>query len=220
MSRSIRIVPNIAFKSSTRLRRMTSFNANATVSVLDLKPTAVRASSTSPSGKSNVVRIQITISHMPDSCQWLLIRSRSIRSSTSEPCAILRARVKLPRFLDDVTYAAMRAVLASLFFAHGLQKVFGLLGGHQFPLTSQLGIAGLVETVLGPFIGLGLVTSVAALIASGEMAFAYFIGHYPKGPIPAVNGGDLAVALCFAFLYISVRGGGAWSVDAMLGRKH
>jgi putative oxidoreductase len=127
--------------------------------------------------------------------------------------------MKLPRVFDDATYAAMRAVLAFLFCAHGLQKVFGIWGGHAFPLTSQLGIAGLLETLLGPLIGLGLFTSPAAFVASGEMAFAFYIGHYPKGLLPAINGGDLAAALCFAFLYISVRGGGAWSLDALVRGK-
>jgi putative oxidoreductase len=71
----------------------------------------------------------------------------------------------------------------------------------------------------GPLIGLGWFTSWAAFAASGQMAFAYFIGHYPRGPLPANNGGDIAVALCFAFLYIAVRGGGGLSVDAFIRKR-
>ncbi|MBI3492547.1 MAG: DoxX family protein [Acidobacteria bacterium] len=126
--------------------------------------------------------------------------------------------MKFLRSFDEASYTAMRVMLAFLYTCHGLQKVFGLMGGHAFPLTSQLGVAGLLETILGLLIGGGALTSWAAFVASGEMAFAYFIGHSPHGFWPAANGGDIAVALCFAFLYIAARGGGAYSVDALLSR--
>jgi putative oxidoreductase len=116
--------------------------------------------------------------------------------------------------LGGVLYAAMRIVLALIYMAHGLQKVFGILGGHALPLASMLGIAGILETVLGALIGVGLFTSLAAFIASGEMAFAYFIAHAPRARLPIQNGGELAVVLCFAFLYIASQGGGRLSADA------
>jgi putative oxidoreductase len=65
----------------------------------------------------------------------------------------------------------------------------------------------------GVLIAIGLLTSLAAFIASGEMAAAYFIAHAPKGPNPLANGGELAVLYCFLFLYVAARGGGRWSVD-------
>ena len=116
--------------------------------------------------------------------------------------------------LGGVLYAAMRIVLALIYMAHGLQKVFGILGGHAVPLASMLGIAGILETVLGALIGVGLFTPLAAFIASGEMAFAYFIAHAPRARLPIQNGGELAVVLCFAFLYIASQGGGRLSADA------
>ena len=127
--------------------------------------------------------------------------------------------MKFLKPFDELIYAAMRIVLALLYATHGLQKAFGVLGGHAFPVTTQLGVAGWIESILGPLIGLGWYTSWAAFVASGEMAFGYFIGHYPRGPLPANNGGDIAVALCFAFLYVAVRVGGALSVDAIIRKR-
>ena len=51
------------------------------------------------------------------------------------------------------------------------------------------------------------------------MAFAYFIGHFPKGFIPLLNAGNLAIMLCFACLYLACAGGGPWSLDAMMRKK-
>jgi putative oxidoreductase len=66
---------------------------------------------------------------------------------------------------------------------------------------------------------IGLFTSWAAFISSGEMAAAYFMAHAKGGFLPIVNKGELAVVYCFLFLYIAARGAGPYSVDAMLRRK-
>jgi len=58
-----------------------------------------------------------------------------------------------------------------------------------------------------------LFTRLAALVMSGEMAFAYFMGHAPKSFYPMVNGGSLAILYCFVFLYLVFAGGGPWSID-------
>jgi putative oxidoreductase len=83
--------------------------------------------------------------------------------------------------------------------------------------------AGWIELILGALLLVGLFTRIVAFILSGEMAFAYFLGHMFKTgePVfhPLNNGGSLAVALCFACLFISTAGGGPYSVDAMMGRK-
>jgi putative oxidoreductase len=113
-------------------------------------------------------------------------------------------------------YAIMRIVVGLLFFCHGLQKVFGLFGGVNgaaAPLLSMLGIAGLVELITGVLIAIGFATGTAAFVASGEMAFAYFMGHIPAGFWPIQNGGELAVFYCFVFLYMATQGSGQWSVD-------
>ncbi len=81
--------------------------------------------------------------------------------------------------------------------------------------------AGLIEFVLGILITIGFFTRIAAFIASGEMAFAYFYQHWPplKGGgttsfWPIENGGELAIMFCFAFLLIATTGAGTLSADA------
>ena len=113
-------------------------------------------------------------------------------------------------------YAAMRIVVGLLFFCHGLQKVFGLFGGVNgapAPLFSLFGIAGLIELIVGALITIGFATVIAAFVASGQMAGAYFTAHLPLGFWPIQNGGEEAVFYCFVFLYVATRGSGIWSID-------
>ncbi|HWH79435.1 MAG TPA: DoxX family protein [Candidatus Binatus sp.] len=113
-------------------------------------------------------------------------------------------------------YAVMRIVIGLLLFCHGLQKVFGLFGGVNdaaAPTLSLLWNAGVIELITGTFLVIGFATVAAAFFASGEMAVAYFVGHFPNGFWPIQNGGEIAVCYCFVFLYMATRGGGKWSVD-------
>lgn len=121
--------------------------------------------------------------------------------------------------VQAATYAALRIVAGFLFLCHGLQKVFGLLGGRQVELMSRLGAAGLIELIGGALIAIGAWTSPVAFLASGEMAFAYFLGHYPRGGWPIQNGGEPSVLYCFLFLYMATRGSGAVSVDRLLRKR-
>ena len=113
----------------------------------------------------------------------------------------------------------MRIVVGLLFFCHGLQKALGSFGGINgapAPVFSLLGIAGWLELVLGLMIILGIFTSAATFLASGEMALAYFIGHFPQGFWPILDEGEAAVLNCFVFLYIATHGSGIWSIDSVL----
>jgi putative oxidoreductase len=110
-------------------------------------------------------------------------------------------------------YALLRIVAGLLFVCHGGQKIFGWFGGQPVPLGSLFGLAGIIEIALGTLITIGLFTSIAAFIASGEMAVAYFIGHFPKSFWPLENAGEPAVLFCFIFLYMATQGSGIWSVD-------
>src|SRR5262249_54731873 len=116
-------------------------------------------------------------------------------------------------------YALMRLMLGLLYASHGAQKLFGVLGGHQVPLVSQMGLAGIIEFFCGLMIAFGVATRVVAFIASGEMAWAYFQVHAPTSFWPIVNRGELALAFCFSFLYIASMGSGPYSLDRLLGRK-
>lgn len=128
------------------------------------------------------------------------------------------------RGLEAWARSILRLVAGFTFCAHGFQKVFGLLGGlgghgARVHLDSLLGLAGGLELVGGVLILLGLFTSPAAFILSGEMAFAYFRAHSPRGFLPIQNGGELAVLYCFIFLYLAAGGAGPLSLDALVRGK-
>lgn len=82
----------------------------------------------------------------------------------------------------------------------------------------MMGVAGVIEFFGGGLIALGVFASYAAFIASGEMAVAYFMMHFPKSFFPIINKGELAVLFCFVFLYIAVHGSGVWSIDHLIRR--
>ena len=119
---------------------------------------------------------------------------------------------------SNETYALVRIVSGLLFAFHGAQKVLGLFGGAggsgaAAPLISLMGVAGIVELVGGLLIAVGLLTSWAAFISSGQMAVAYFMAHQPQGLWPIQNKGELAAIYAFLFLFIAARGAGIWSLD-------
>ena len=120
---------------------------------------------------------------------------------------------------EEGAFAIMRVVLAFLYWSHGPSWLFGWFTERPpVPLTSMFGVAGVIEIVCGTLIAFGLLTSWAAFIACGERAVAYFYAHVPRGSVlPIENGGEITVALCFGFLYIATRGGGRYSLDALLG---
>jgi putative oxidoreductase len=120
--------------------------------------------------------------------------------------------VKFLRRFEPYAYTLLRIVAGLLFLFHGLQK-FGVLGGQMVPLMSMIGAAAIIETVGGVLIMIGLATSPVAIVCSGEMAFAYFTAHQPRGTWPIQNQGELAALYSFIFLYIATRGGGMLSVD-------
>ncbi|WP_026464270.1 DoxX family protein [Adhaeribacter aquaticus] len=113
-------------------------------------------------------------------------------------------------------FALLRIVSGLLFAMHGSQKLFGWPGDKPaVELASMMGVAGIVELVGGLLIAIGFLTSIAAFLASGQMAVAYFMAHAPQGGNPLVNQGELALIYCFLFLYIASHGAGIWSIDAM-----
>ena len=125
----------------------------------------------------------------------------------------------IPERYAPITFALFRIVFGFLFVAFGLQKTLGWFGGQAVPLASMQGAAGVIETVCGFLIMIGLFTRPAAFLASGEMAVAYFYIHLRlMGWMPLMNMGERATMFCFAFLYIATRGAGIWSVDSLMGR--
>lgn len=115
--------------------------------------------------------------------------------------------------------SVLRIVVGLMFMEHGTSKLFHFPAslGH-IELFSLIGLAGVLETFGGALVVLGLFTRPVAFILSGEMAFAYFMAHAPRGFFPLINQGEAAVFYCFVFLYFAAAGGGAWGLDAWLWR--
>ena len=124
-----------------------------------------------------------------------------------------------PAFLAPWTprmLGILRIVIGFLFLQHGSAKLLGIPHVAMFDglqVFSLIGVAGILELVGGILILIGLCTRFTAFILSGEMAFAYFLAHAGAGPLPMLNGGELAVVYCFVFLYLAFAGAGAFSID-------
>ena len=119
------------------------------------------------------------------------------------------------RFAPQVL-GILRIVTAFLFIQHGTAKLFKLPFVEMManaPLMSIYGLAGVIETIGGALLLLGLFTRPTAFILSGQMAVAYFMAHQPQGFLPIHNNGELAVAWCFTFLYFWAAGPGAFALD-------
>ena len=112
----------------------------------------------------------------------------------------------------------LRIVSAFVFMLFGTMKLVavpaGMHGGGAMKLASQVGVAGVIETFGGALLLLGLFTRPIAFLAAGEMAFAYFLAHVPKGFWPTMNGGVNSLLFCFIWLFISAAGPGPFSLDA------
>jgi putative oxidoreductase len=119
--------------------------------------------------------------------------------------------------------STLRIVAAFLFMQYGTAKLFAfpgpvMPGAGTFPVMSQAGAAGVLELIGGGLLLVGLFTRPVAFVLSGEMAFAYFIGHAPQGFWPILNQGIPAIVFCFVWLYVSAAGAGPWSLDALIRR--
>lgn len=122
---------------------------------------------------------------------------------------------------EEITKLLLRIVACFMFIQAGGVKLFGwfhlLPGGiDHVPLFSQAGLGGIIETIGGTLVFLGLFTRPAAFIMSGEMAVAYWQFHAPNAVWPVVNQGQQAVLFCFIFLFFAASGAGKYSIDALL----
>lgn len=128
----------------------------------------------------------------------------------------------LDRFSPQLL-SALRIMSALLFMAHGTAKLLNFPATEMFAqapeMFSLMWFAGVIELIGGALLAIGLFTRPVAFLCSGQMAFAYFIGHASQATWPVQNGGDAAILYCFVFLYIAAAGPGPWSVDAMIGKK-
>ncbi len=117
------------------------------------------------------------------------------------------------------TLTLLRIVTAFLFWQHGLQKLFGVLEREAVQFPHLLWFAGVLE-FFGPiFLGFGLFTRPVAFLLSGEMAFAYFLNHFPRGFWPVLNQGERAILFCFIYLFLATAGPGKLALDNLLFRR-
>ena len=122
-------------------------------------------------------------------------------------------------------FALFRMMFGLLFMLHGSQKILGWPPRQGFPpggLPTIAVVAGWIELIAGLLIAIGLFAGLSAFISSGEMAVAYFMGHFKPtalGWIPTMNKGEQAVLYCFAFFYIAAHGAGIWSLDSLMRRR-
>lgn len=122
----------------------------------------------------------------------------------------------LNRWAEPV-FCLLRLIVGLLFACHGADKIFGMFGG-KIAAAPVMQIGGWIELGCGVLIALGLFTRIAAFLASGMMAVAYFMAHAKGGFFPIVNHGEAAVLYCWLFLFIFFHGPGRWSVDALWSR--
>ncbi|MFH0300365.1 DoxX family protein [Bradyrhizobium sp. 31Argb] len=121
---------------------------------------------------------------------------------------------------QPLALSLFRFVTGLLLFQYGVAKIFKYPAIPYFAdIPPLIMVAGLLELVLGALLMIGLFTRVSAFILSGEMAFAYFLGHMFKNPaapvfLPLLNNGTAAILFCFACLYLATSGGGPISIDA------
>lgn len=117
-------------------------------------------------------------------------------------------------------FALLRIVAGFLFLMHGTQKLLGWPGegGGGASLPPMMLAAGIIELVGGALIAAGLFTRAAAFVASGQMAAAFFIAHFPNGWNPLLNKGELAALYSFLFLFVAAHGAGIWSLDRLRDR--
>jgi putative oxidoreductase len=125
---------------------------------------------------------------------------------------------------QPLALSLLRFITGLLLFQFGMTKILKIPELAYFAnIPPLIQAAGWIELILGGLLLIGLFTRIVAFILSGEMAFAYFLGHMFKtgAPVfhPLNNGGSLAIALCFACLYLATAGGGPYSVDAMMGKR-
>lgn len=126
---------------------------------------------------------------------------------------------------QPVALSLFRFITGLLLFQYGVAKILGYPAVPMFAkIPPLIVVAGTIELVLGALLMIGLFTRLSAFILSGQMAFAFFIGHMFKDPakpvlLPLLNGGTGAILFCFACLYLATAGGGPISADAMMRKK-
>jgi putative oxidoreductase len=125
----------------------------------------------------------------------------------------------------EIVWPLYRIVLGLLFACHGLASLFGVFGGNRGTGSSiPVGVwpnwyAAVIQLACGVLVMIGLFSRPAAVLASGSMAYAYFVVHQQNGLLPIENGGVTPALYAWSFLVVAVLGAGSWSLDALIGKR-
>ena len=119
----------------------------------------------------------------------------------------------------SMALGAFRILIGLLYLEHGMQKMFGMFGANAQEFGVLLWYAGVIEFLGGVAITLGLFTRAVTFVTSGQMAFAFFLNHFPRAFFPIENAGERAVLFSFTFLFLVSAGAGLWSLDGLLKRR-
>jgi putative oxidoreductase len=128
--------------------------------------------------------------------------------------------------LEPYTRSILRIMAGFIQIEYGFNHLFAVPVGPGGPrpaagIGTLLWYAGLLDTIGGALMILGLLTAPVAFILCGEMAYAFFFSHVPRGSIlPFTNGGVPAVLLCFIYLHVITADGGPWSLDRWIAKWH
>jgi putative oxidoreductase len=125
----------------------------------------------------------------------------------------------------------VRVAAGLMLLPHGAQKLFGWFGGYGVDATGQffaakLGLpasfallAGLIEVFGGLALAAGFLTRAAAALVFGLMAVAIIWVHLPVGYFWMTGGFEYPLMWAVVALAFVFRGGGAYSLDALIGRE-
>ncbi|HKN27374.1 MAG TPA: DoxX family protein [Roseiarcus sp.] len=133
--------------------------------------------------------------------------------------------------LSPLAEPMVRVVTGLLLVPHGAQKLFGWFGGYGVEATGQffsakLGlppslalVAGLIEFFGGLMLAAGFATRAVAALVFGLMAVAVLWVHLSIGFFWTEGGFEYPLFWGVVALFFVVRGGGRYSVDALMGRE-
>jgi len=113
-------------------------------------------------------------------------------------------------------YFLARILVGFMFFTHGAGKLFGWFGGKAMGFSGMMGLAGIIEFVVGLTVILGIFTRLMASLGGLLMLAAYFMAHRPENFNILSAGGELPLLYLVAFLMLTISGNGKWSLESKL----